>query len=99
MCAEVTWGDFRSLCQRNNRGGSGDALQVGQGGCALWMGSWSRAELGNMFPSQGALLGDMLPTFLVRRQDQDPREDKQRLSQAGCWQGELSAMQRLPLLT
>lgn len=69
------------------------------GGCALWTGSWSRAELGNMFLSQGALLGDTLPALLLGRQDQDPREDKQRLSQAQCWQGELSAMQRLPLLT
>lgn len=36
MCAEVTWGDFRRLCQRNHRGGSGDALQAaGRGLCVV----------------------------------------------------------------
>lgn len=56
MCAEATWEDFGSFCQRNNRGGSGEALRaVGQGGCVFWMGSWGRMELGNLFPSDREL--------------------------------------------
>lgn len=50
------WGDFESLCQRNSCGGPGEALQAaGQGGCEVWMGSWSRTELGNVLPSDREL--------------------------------------------
>lgn len=97
MCAEVTWGDFGSLCHRNNRGGCGEALQAaGQGGCAFWRGSWSRTERGNMFPSDRELC---LVMGCPHSQQEEPREDEQRLSQARSWQGELSATQRLPPLT